>query len=107
MYVRDIRQNETIQSEISGRFVKLSDEGSVKVCLVTSEADCLTVGELINAFGFTVDSILGRKLVISIEDETEQVIQEGRATACSLCGSEQETKITCLGCGTSVTTPAP
>ena len=69
-FISDARKDERIQREISGHLAKLSVGGEPKTCFVAGDADCLTIGEIINACGYTTESLLGRRLVVSIEDET-------------------------------------
>ena len=60
------------QTEIYGYIQPLEDnDGKLKFFLVTSNGDCLTIKDLINSGGNTVTSIIGRRLMITIEDERE------------------------------------
>lgn len=56
-----------VRFEISGKFKMLDGQ---KSCFVTDEVDVERIDELINACGCTVSSVLGRKLIIKIEEET-------------------------------------
>jgi hypothetical protein len=70
IYIKDYTEDEgRFRGEISGYFANLEVDGEPKICLVAGDADCLTVGELINACGYTCKSIVGRRILITIEDE--------------------------------------
>ena len=58
--------------EIGGYLANLQVSGWVnksKVCFVSGDYDCLTVGEIIKAAGYDPSSVLDRRLLITIEDE--------------------------------------
>ena len=55
--------------EISGYLVNLAVNETLDVCFVSGDTDCQTIGEIIKAAGYDPDSILNRRLLITIEDE--------------------------------------
>ena len=58
-----------LQTEIEGSFARLQDDqGKQIACLVCSVADVLTIGELINACGYTFDSVVKKRVKIMIEE---------------------------------------
>ena len=68
--VADHEEGTKLHLEVYGYFTKLGDgNGGEQVCLVCSNCDVSRIGELVNAAGCTTDSILGRRLLISIQDE--------------------------------------
>lgn len=69
-YIHDYTEDEgQFRAEVSGYFANLMVNNKSKTCLISGEADCLTIGELINASGYTCKSIIGRRVLITIEDE--------------------------------------
>jgi len=71
MFISDHKEGR-YQTEVYGYVQLLEDnDGKLKFFLVTSNGDCLTIKDLINAGGTTMTSIIGRKLLITIEDEKE------------------------------------
>jgi hypothetical protein len=65
-YVSDCQGK--MQAEISGRFSPLQTDDGVRTCFVSSDFDVLTIGELINACGYTAESIHGKRVEIYIEE---------------------------------------
>lgn len=58
-----------LQTEIEGSFARLQDDqGKQVACFVCSVADVLTIGELINACGYTFDSVIKKRVKITIEE---------------------------------------
>jgi len=55
-----------VQLQISGRIASLAGD---KICLVNSDFDIERFGELINACGYTAQSLVGRRITVLIEDE--------------------------------------
>ena len=67
IYISDCQG--ALQTEIEGTFARLEDDRGKKVaCFVCSVADVLTIGELINACGYTFDSVVKKRVKISIEE---------------------------------------
>ena len=58
-----------LQRECSGYFAKLKVGSEGEICFVSGDNDIHTIGELINNFGYTAESLLDIRVVISIEDE--------------------------------------
>ncbi len=58
--------------EISGYLNTLQIDSSEKtdVCFITGDYDCLTIAEIIKAAGYDPKSILNRRILITIEDNT-------------------------------------
>ena len=70
IYIKKYNEDEgAFHGEISGYLAHLSVDGKTRTCFVSGDADCLTIGEIINACGYTTGSVLGRRLIISIKDE--------------------------------------
>jgi len=58
-----------LQTEIEGSFARLQDDnGKLLACFVCSVSDVLTIGELINACGYTFDSVIKKRVKITIEE---------------------------------------
>ena len=49
----------------------LSNIGNSEVCFVSGGYDCLTIGEIIKIAGYDPNSILNRRLLVTIEDEIQ------------------------------------
>ena len=58
-----------LQKERSGYLAKLRAGRKSEVCFVSGDNDIQTIEELINSFGYTAESLLNKRVVISIEDE--------------------------------------
>ena len=56
--------------ELCGYLTNLKVKRTLKVCFVSGDYDCLTIGEIIKTAGYDPKSILNRRLLITIEDET-------------------------------------
>lgn len=58
-----------LQTEIEGSFARLQNDSDRPVaCFVCSVADVLTIGELVNACGYTFDSVISKRVKITIEE---------------------------------------
>ena len=68
MYLKE-HKNGNFDIEVSGYLANLQVKGVSKVCFVSGDYDCLTIGETIKAAGYDPKSILNRRLLITIEDE--------------------------------------
>jgi len=58
--------------EICGYLAKLQVKectNKLKICLVSGDHDCLTIGDIIKAAGYDPESLKYRRLLITIEDE--------------------------------------
>jgi len=71
MYISDYKKeiDGLLQRERTGYFAKLEVDGKSEVCFVSGDNDIYTIEELINNFGYTVESLLNKRIIISIEDE--------------------------------------
>jgi len=58
-----------VQIEVFGYLQMLAGN---KICLVTSEADVEHISELINACGYTTNSLIGRRMIVTIEEDVEE-----------------------------------
>lgn len=69
LFVRDHDKDTHLQLEIYGYFARLHDDkNGTQICLVCSNCDVSRIAELVNAGGVTAESILGRRLMITVED---------------------------------------
>ena len=69
MYISNYKESDgALQQERSGYFAMLNVNGKSEVCFISGDNDIQTMEELINNFGYTVSSLLNRRIVISIED---------------------------------------
>lgn len=59
------------QAVVYGYIQPLEVDNKLKFCLVTPNGDCQSIKDLINANGYTIKSIINRRLVITIEDDPE------------------------------------
>jgi hypothetical protein len=67
IYISDCQGK--LQTEIEGYFQRLqNDDGRKVACFVTPIADATTIGELINLCGYTFDSVIGKRVIIYIEE---------------------------------------
>jgi hypothetical protein len=66
VYISDCQ--EKLQSEIEGHFNPLQTSSGVRTCFVSSDFDVMTIGELINACGYTTESVHGRRVEITITE---------------------------------------
>jgi len=57
------------QVEVSGYLARLDVNGVSKICLITGENDVEDIEELVFEAGYDPESILKRRLLITIEDE--------------------------------------
>lgn len=65
-----------------------SPGGKSEVCFISGDYDCLNIGEIIKASGYDPESLLNRKLLITIEDEIQQANAadgEGRCALSNHC----------------------
>lgn len=63
-------KTDTFGAEVVGYFAPLQTGKISEICFIAGDRDCLTVSELVSASGYNINSILRRKLLITIEDET-------------------------------------
>ena len=64
LYISD-HDDGPLQIQVLGRIASLACD---KVCLVNSDFDIERFGELINACGYTTKSLVGRRVIVTIED---------------------------------------
>ena len=57
--------------EVSGYLANLQVKKTSKICFVSGDYDCLTIGEIIKTAGYDPRSILNRRLLIAIDDEIQ------------------------------------
>jgi AraC-like DNA-binding protein len=70
MYLKEHKKGK-FGTEISGYLANLQINKAISnICFISSDYDCLTIGEIIKASGYDPKSILNRRLLITIEDET-------------------------------------
>ena len=55
--------------EISGYFNNLKTNDASEICFISGDYDCLTISEIIMAAGYDPETILNRRLLITIEDD--------------------------------------
>jgi hypothetical protein len=68
-YMSDCEGN--LHSELSGHFARLSGKHEKPVyCLVSGEFDISNIGEMIEAMGYTKESVRGKRVTITIEENT-------------------------------------
>lgn len=71
-YIHDYTEDEgKFRAEVTGRLAFLQHHKKSKLCFVNAAGDYLTIGELINACGYTTKSVAGRRILITIEDYNE------------------------------------
>ena len=69
--IKDYKSDEgTFRGEAIGYFARLNVNGKPATCFVSGVVDCYSIGEIINVCGYTSESVLGRRVTISIEDES-------------------------------------
>jgi len=56
-----------IQKERIGYFARLNVNGKTEICLVSGDQDIQTIDELIMLFGYSPESMINERVIISIE----------------------------------------
>ncbi len=68
MYLKQYEKKEKFRISISGYFTKLQTDGKLEICFVTEHNDLRVIDEIIQDAGYDPESVLERKLLITIED---------------------------------------
>ena len=68
MYLKQHKKEDEFRISISGYFTKLQTGGKLEICFVTEKSDLITIDEIIQDAGYDPESVLERKLLITIED---------------------------------------
>ena len=68
MYLKQHKKEDEFGISISGYFTKLQSDGKLKICFITEHNDLRTIDEIIKDAGYDPESILERKVIITIED---------------------------------------
>lgn len=70
-YIRDC--DGKLHSELSGHFARLAGKNNKSVyCLVSGDLDIENIGEMIEAMGYTLDSVRNKRVTITIEENTSE-----------------------------------
>jgi hypothetical protein len=79
-------------AKVNGYFDKIAIHGESETCFVCDGYKCTTIGELISLCRYTSESVLGRKIIISIEDEIQPADAADGEGRCR-CGEFPHTKL--------------